>query len=63
MNARELIEKLRLAGYELDRQGKGSHAIYRHKDPTRKPIPVPMHGSKEINPGLLKKIFKDAGIK
>lgn len=64
MNPRELIEKLAAAGYELNRQGKGSHAIYTHKtDKSRPPIIVPVHKGKEIKPGLAKAIMKQAGIR
>jgi len=61
MKTSELLRKLRYAGFELLRQGKGSHQIW-HNPETGVQIVVPDHGSKEVGKGLARKIMKDAGL-
>lgn len=61
MKYRELVELMKAAGWRFDRNGKGSHKIYRHPEKSY-PITVPDHGGKELNPGLVKAIRKQAGI-
>ncbi|MCL2007194.1 MAG: type II toxin-antitoxin system HicA family toxin [Treponema sp.] len=59
MTAKEVIEKLKAHGWELDRIN-GSHHIY-VKEGCRS-IPVPFHGNKDL--GILgKRILKEADIK
>ena len=60
MKYRELAELMKSAGWVFERNGKGSQKIWR-KD--KQIIPIPDHGSKEINPGLVKAIIKQAGIR
>ena len=56
----DVIKVLLKIGYEIVRQ-KGSHVRLRNKtDKEKKPITVPKH--KEIKPGLLKRILKDANL-
>ncbi len=62
MNYNELTELMKAAGWRFYRNGKGSHKIWSHPERGNK-IPVPDHGSKEISPGLVKAIKKQAGIK
>ena len=62
MNYAELTKLLKKAGWFFDREGKGSHKIWRHPEREYQ-IPVPDHGSKEIKPGLVRGIKKQAGIK
>ena len=62
MKYRELAELMEEAGWYFERNGTGSHRIWRHPQKDF-PIPIPDHGSKEINPGLVKGIKKKAGIK
>ncbi len=55
-----VVKILTKIGYNVVRQ-RGSHL--RLKDPanpSHKPVTVPLH--KSIKPGLLRKIFKDAGL-
>ena len=62
MNYAELTKLLKRAGWEIYRNGKGSHVIWCH--PNRPDtIPVPNHGSKEISPNLVRGILKQAGLK
>ena len=61
MNYNELTKLMKAAGWQFERNGKGSHRIWRHPGRPR-PIVVPDHGSKEIDPGLLRGIRRQAGI-
>lgn len=62
MNYNELTKLMKEAGWSFNRNGKGSHMMWSH--PKRKYlISVPYHGSKEIDPGLVRGIKKQAGIK
>ena len=56
---KRLIKLLEERGYILVRV-KGSHHLYAKQN--ERPIPVPMHGSKDLGKGLFLKILKDAGI-
>lgn len=60
MTANEVVSKLKLDGWQLDRQ-RGSHAVYRH---LTKPgiVVVPMH-SGDIPKGTLNDILKKARLK
>ncbi len=56
----ELIRVLRKFGYEIARQ-KGSHVRLRNaSDPRRLPVTIPLH--KELAPGTVKSVLKDANI-
>ena len=54
-----LIKILELKGFKVIRQ-KGSHVILIDEEKNR--IVVPMHSGKEIKPGLLRAILREAGI-
>jgi mRNA interferase HicA len=56
---RDIERKLRKLGYEVFRQGKGSHVIF-GKGIER--IVVPNHGGRDISPGVEQKIAKTLGI-
>lgn len=57
MKVKDLIRKLEIMGWELDRV-KGSHYIFVHPK-ARRAIPVPVHG-KEIPDTFAKAILKQA---
>jgi predicted RNA binding protein YcfA (HicA-like mRNA interferase family) len=58
VTATEIIEKLKADGWVLDRINS-SHHIYIKE--SRRSIPVPFHGNKDL--GVLgKRILKEAGI-
>ena len=60
VSGKEVIKALRKIGYEAVRQ-KGSHIRLRDaSDPSHKPLTIPDH--KEIKPGLLRKIIRDANL-
>jgi len=61
MKFREVLEVLRKDGWIKDRQ-KGSHAQYVH--PTKPgSITVAGEGNREVPPGTLNAILKQAGLK
>jgi predicted RNA binding protein YcfA (HicA-like mRNA interferase family) len=57
----ELIAALERVGYRVVRQ-RGSHVRLRADGGTRrKPVTVPLH--REVRPGLLRAILRDAGLR
>ena len=60
VSAKETIGAFQKTGYTVVRQ-RGSHIRLRDvSNPLHKPITVPNH--KEIKPGLLRKMIKDANL-
>jgi predicted RNA binding protein YcfA (HicA-like mRNA interferase family) len=59
MNGKDIITKLKVAGWVLDRIN-GSHHIMT-KD--GRAVPVPVHGSKDVSVGLVTAIAKQSGVK
>ena len=55
----EVIRVLEKLGFRRIRQS-GSHAIYRHSD--GRWTTVPIHKGKDLDRGILRKIFKDAAL-
>jgi len=60
MTGKELLNKLKKDGWTLDRIS-GSHHIMK-KDGCI-PVSVPVHGKKDLKPGTLNDILKDANLK
>ena len=60
MTYRELIRKLRKAGFDFDRSAAGSHEIW-YNDATRRRTTVPNHPG-DIPTGTLSAIIRQAGI-
>ena len=56
----EAVRALKRAGFEFRRQ-EGSHSILRHPE-TRVTVPVPIHGGRDLPPGTLRDIIRDAGL-
>lgn len=59
MNGNDVIAKLKAAGWKLDRV-KGSHHIM-VKD--GKAVPVPVHGKRDLGPGLVSALQRQTGVK
>ena len=57
---RDVVEKLRQAGFEFDRQAKGSHEIWYNRASKRR-VTVPNHPG-DIPRGTLRAIIKESGI-
>jgi predicted RNA binding protein YcfA (HicA-like mRNA interferase family) len=59
MKPKEVIAILERFGFTMVRQ-KGSHQQFRHPD--GRATTVPVHGSRDLSPLLLRQICKDIGI-
>jgi predicted RNA binding protein YcfA (HicA-like mRNA interferase family) len=57
--ANQLIKILEAEGFKVIRQ-KGSHVILINQEKNR--IVIPIHQEKDIKPGLLRAILREAGI-
>ena len=57
LKPRELIRALERIGFRLQRKSRGSHWQFEHPDGRRTTVPV--HKSRDIGPGLLRKILRD----
>jgi predicted RNA binding protein YcfA (HicA-like mRNA interferase family) len=56
----EIVRKLRVLGFQFDRQARGSHELWRHAVSGRKTT-VPQH-RREMPEGTLRSILRQAGI-
>lgn len=61
LNARQLQKELNIRGWTFARMADGSHMQFK-KLGVPQLITIPVHGSRPIRPGLLRKILRDAGI-
>ncbi len=61
LTARQVIQKLRKAGFVFDRQAKGSHEIWYNPTTKRRTV-IPNHPGTTIPKGTLRAILKQAGI-
>ena len=57
---REVARRLRVFGFAFDRQGPGSHEVWRHVVTGRK-VTLPHH-SGDMKEGTLRAILREAGI-
>lgn len=57
MRYRDLAKIAEKNGWKVLRQGKGSHVIWIHPKASSV-LPIPNHGSKELNPKLTKALLK-----
>lgn len=60
LSAREVIQKLKKAGFIFDRHAKGSHEIY-YNPVTKRRTVVPNHPG-DMPKGTLKAIIDEAGL-
>jgi predicted RNA binding protein YcfA (HicA-like mRNA interferase family) len=61
VGARRVIRALERAGYVVERT-RGSHCVLaRPTDPARMVI-VPVHGNRDLKPGTLRSIIRQAGL-
>ena len=61
LTAREVIERLRRAGFVFDRQAKGSHEIWYNPTTKRRTV-IPNHPGAAIPKATLRAILRQAGI-
>jgi predicted RNA binding protein YcfA (HicA-like mRNA interferase family) len=59
VDGREVIKKLREAGWQEVRVS-GSHHILQKEG---RSVPVPVHGGRDLGIGLIRKIEKQTGVK
>jgi len=59
LSAQKLIKILQKAGFRIIRQ-KGSHVIMINDRNVR--IVIPVHPGKDVKPGLIRAIIKEAGL-
>src|SRR5258708_26469437 len=57
---REVVRRFRTFGFQFDRQGPGSHEIWRHSQTGRK-VTIPHHTG-DLAEGTLRAILREAGI-
>ena len=60
MTYREVVRRLRVAGFEFDRQAKGSHEIWYNPN-TRRRTTLPNHPG-TLKRGTLRAIIREAGL-
>ena len=61
LTARDVIKKLKRAGFVFDRQAKGSHEIW-YNPTTKRRTTIPNHPGVGIPKGTLRAIIEEAGI-
>lgn len=61
MNGKQIIARLKEEGWTLVKI-EGSHHMMKNHELNKK-VPIPVHGSKDIQIGLIKAIEKQTGVK
>ena len=61
LRARAVIRALERAGFVVVRT-VGSHNVLDHRDDPTRTVIVPGHGSRDMKPGTLRAIIKQAGL-
>lgn len=59
MNGKEIIKRLRLLGWRVDRVNGSHHVLTKDG----KAVPVPVHGTRDLGVGLIAAIERQAGVK
>jgi predicted RNA binding protein YcfA (HicA-like mRNA interferase family) len=59
MAGKELIKRLKSNGWKLDRINGSHHIMIKGKET----LSIPVHGNKNLPPGLLNRLLKDGGLK
>ncbi|MGD8238827.1 MAG: type II toxin-antitoxin system HicA family toxin [Armatimonadota bacterium] len=60
MSGPEAVKALRRAGFVVRRQSS-SHVVLTHPERDR-PVSVPVHAARDVKPGTLRGIIRDAGL-
>ena len=61
VSGRRVVRALQHAGFTLDRI-VGSHHILAHPDDPKRAVTVPVHGNRDLKPGTLRSILRQAGL-
>jgi predicted RNA binding protein YcfA (HicA-like mRNA interferase family) len=59
--ARDVLRALGNAGF-VEKRVSGSHYILVHRDDPARAVTVPYHGSRDLKPGTLRAIIRQAGL-
>ena len=62
MRYRELSKRLRELGCEIERQGRGSHTVWRNPETGTRAV-IADWGSKDIPPGTVRAIIRQLGLR
>jgi predicted RNA binding protein YcfA (HicA-like mRNA interferase family) len=61
VNARQVLRALERAEFSIVRTAGSHHMLVHRKDPARR-VTVPFHGSRDLPPGLVRAIIRQAGL-
>ena len=61
VSGREVVRALQRAGFMVERMA-GSHHIMAHPNDPRRVVTVPVHGARDLKPGTLRSIVRQAGL-
>jgi predicted RNA binding protein YcfA (HicA-like mRNA interferase family) len=61
VSGRRVVRALQDAGFILDRI-VGSHHILAHPDDPKRAVTVPLHSNRDLKPGTLRSILRQAGL-
>jgi predicted RNA binding protein YcfA (HicA-like mRNA interferase family) len=61
LGGRRAIRALERAGFVI-RRTHGSHYILSHPDDPARAVTVPVHGNRDLKPGTLRSIVRQAGL-
>jgi predicted RNA binding protein YcfA (HicA-like mRNA interferase family) len=61
VTGRDVVRVLRTAGFAIDRIAGSHHVMIFPGDP-RRTVTVPVHGGRDLKPGTLRSIIRQAGF-
>jgi predicted RNA binding protein YcfA (HicA-like mRNA interferase family) len=61
VNGKHTVRALQRAGFVVGRIVGSHHVLYRPDNPVRA-VTVPVHGSRDLKPGTLRAIIRQAGL-
>lgn len=61
VSGRRVVRALETAGFVVERIS-GSHHLLVHRDNPARAVTVPVHGSRDLKPGTLRAIIRQAGL-
>jgi predicted RNA binding protein YcfA (HicA-like mRNA interferase family) len=61
VTGRQVLRALERVGFIVDRV-VGSHHILAHPEDPRRAVTVPVHGARDLKPGTLRNIIRQAGL-
>ncbi|HUA55557.1 MAG TPA: type II toxin-antitoxin system HicA family toxin [Candidatus Sulfotelmatobacter sp.] len=61
LRARDVVRALERAGF-VEKRVSGSHCLLAHRDDPTRAVVVPLHGTRDLKPGTLRSIIRQAGL-